>query len=135
MMADQEKDTLARALEPFARMLSVWAPRREMPVITGRMIVAVAVTVEMGNEKARILYRIMLRYHQLCQHGIREKKGYWERTRQRSLGRRGSMYVGVSQGCRILTSPLTAGTRKERACIDERIFGVLFSVTVCGMFV
>ena len=73
MMADQEKDTLARALEPFARMLSAWALRSETPVITGRMIVAVAVTVEMGNEKARILYRTMLRYHQLCHHGIRKK--------------------------------------------------------------
>ena len=73
-MADQEKDTLARALEPFARMLSVWALRRETPVITGRMIVAVAVTVEMGNENARILYRIILRYHQPCHHGINKKR-------------------------------------------------------------
>ena len=31
------------------------------PVITGRMIVAVAVTVEMGSEYARILYSTMLR--------------------------------------------------------------------------
>ena len=66
MMADQEKDILARALEPFARMLSVWALRRETPVITGRMIVAVAVTVEMGSENAWILYRMMLQYHQPC---------------------------------------------------------------------
>ena len=70
-MADQEKDTLARALEPFARMLSVWALRRATPVTTGRMIVAVAVTVEMGNEKARILYRTTLRYHQPCHYGMR----------------------------------------------------------------
>ena len=63
-MADQEKDALARALEPFARMLSAWALRRETPVMTGRMMVAVAVTVEMGNEKARIRYRTTLRYHQ-----------------------------------------------------------------------
>lgn len=61
MMADQEKDSLARALEPLARMLSFWAPRRETPVITGRMIVAVAVMAEMGREKARIRYRAMLR--------------------------------------------------------------------------
>ena len=60
MMADHEKDILARALEPFARRLRLWALRRVTPVITGRMIVAVAVTVEMGNEKARILYRTML---------------------------------------------------------------------------
>ncbi len=59
-MVDQEKDVLERALEPLARMLSFWAPRSETPVITGRMIVAVAVTVEMGSEKARILYRTML---------------------------------------------------------------------------
>ena len=55
MMADQENDDLARAPEPLARMLNTWAPRRETPVITGRMIVAVAVTAEMGSEKARIL--------------------------------------------------------------------------------
>ena len=73
-MADQEKDTLARALEPFARMLRVWALRRETPVMTGRMIVAVAVTVEMGNEKARIRYRTTLRYRQPCQMG---KIGIW----------------------------------------------------------
>ena len=60
MMADHEKDILARALEPFARRLRLWALRRDTPVITGRMIVAVAVTVEMGKEKARILYRTML---------------------------------------------------------------------------
>ena len=63
-MADQEKDALARALEPFARMLSAWALRRLTPVMTGRMMVAVAVTVEMGNEKARIRYRTTLRCHQ-----------------------------------------------------------------------
>lgn len=63
-MADQENDSLARAFEPLARRLNVWALRREAPVITGRIIVAVAVTVEMGSEKARILYRTMLQYHQ-----------------------------------------------------------------------
>lgn len=62
-MADQENDILARAFEPLARRLNVWALRRETPVITGRIIVAVAVTVEMGSEKARILYRTTLRYH------------------------------------------------------------------------
>ena len=64
MMADQEKDIFARAFEPLARWLNVWALRRETPVITGRMIVAVAVTVEIGSEKARILYKAMLRYRQ-----------------------------------------------------------------------
>ena len=75
-MADQEKDTLARALEPFARMLRVWALRRETPVMTGRMIVAVAVTVEMGNEKARIRYRTTLRCCQPCHYGMK-KNGIW----------------------------------------------------------
>ena len=60
IMVDQEKAVLDRALEPLARLLSFWALRSETPVITGRMIVAVAVTVEMGSEKARILYRAML---------------------------------------------------------------------------
>ena len=60
MMADQEKDVLARALRLLALILNFWPPRRETPVITGRMIVAVAVTVEMGSAKARILYMTML---------------------------------------------------------------------------
>lgn len=59
-MADHEKDILARALEPFARMLNRWAPRRKTPLITGNIIVAVAVTTEIGSEYARILYRMML---------------------------------------------------------------------------
>ena len=73
-MADQEKDTLACALESFARMLRAWALRRETPVTMGRMMVAVAVSVEMGNEKAWILYRTMLRYHQPCNYGVEKKK-------------------------------------------------------------
>lgn len=60
MIADQEKEILARPFESFARMLNRWAPRRETPVITGKMIVAVAVTVEIGSENARTLYRMML---------------------------------------------------------------------------
>ena len=59
-MADQEKDVLARAVEALARTLIVWAPRRETPVITGRMMVAVAVTVEIGRAKARIRYNAIL---------------------------------------------------------------------------
>lgn len=59
-MADHEKEILARALEPSARMLNRWAPRREAPVMTGRIIVATAVTVEIGSENARILYNTML---------------------------------------------------------------------------
>ena len=63
-MADHENEVLARSLEPLAWMLNLWAPRSETPVSTGRMIVAVAVTVEMGSEKARILYRMMLQRNQ-----------------------------------------------------------------------
>ena len=79
IMADQEKDVLARALEPLAWMLNLWAPRRETPVITGRIIVAVAVTVEMGSEKARILYRMMLQSISLVQYDVGNLSG---RTRR-----------------------------------------------------
>ena len=78
MMADHEKDVLARALEPFALTLNVWALRSETPVMTGRMMVAVAVTVEMGSAKARILYRTILRCHKPCVYGgTIERSVFW----------------------------------------------------------
>ena len=49
-------------------------------MITGRMIVAVAVTVEIGKEKARILYRTMLQ-NILNKYDVDVELGF-RRTRQ-----------------------------------------------------
>ena len=62
-MLVQEMEGLASARDPLEPEASLWAPRRLTPVITGSMIVAVAVTVEMGIAKALILYMAMLEHN------------------------------------------------------------------------
>ena len=118
VMADHEKDILARALEPLAWMLNLWAPRNETPVTTGRMIVAVAVTVEMGSEKARILYRTTLQRNQP------QTKSFWEiiKTDPPIITSPTKSYADVSRD-QMSSIQLTTGAKRERACIDRRILG------------
>ena len=87
--------------------------------MTGRMIVAVAVTVEMGRENARILYTTMLQTFSVSHLG-QTQQGI--RTNPPVTTSPTSSYIHVSLQHRFHHSQLTTGTRRESVLVDERIF-------------
>ena len=108
-IADQEKNG---CLAPWEERVAGRALRRAIPVIAGRMMVAVAVTVEIGKENARILNKATLDGDQFTKRlsivfclPCRNKKSNQD------------LRPSQTKPTLDLRNILTTGTRKETSCV------------------